>query len=248
MELGLLLGPLLGVPYCSSVYQNSLLGIFATGPICALVPIFVALLQGQRVTANALAVSLSRCTDSNDFEAWKHKWYKPSLALLAVWSRKVLPLVCFGKLSLALSFFRYMHKAFVILAQWGLQPKVENDTVQYEMDSSLRETMVSYIARSLLFALLLALSMWTLTAPSRYLKQLSLVLARVAKKHDEGGKNDSFCTYDFRTLQKERGAFLVFGVALTVEQSTAWIQLLLVTSVLSLWGLSTAFPYGPSEF
>ena len=60
---------------------------------------------------------------------------------------------------------------------------------------------------SLLFALLLALIMWTLSAPSRYLKHLSLVLARVAKKHDEGGKNESFCTYDFRTLQEKRGAF-----------------------------------------
>ena len=141
-----------------------------------------------------------------------------------------------------------MHKAFVILAQWGLQPKVENDTVQYAMDRSLRNAVVSNIMKSLLFALVLVLVMWALSAPSRYLKQLSLVLARVAKKHDEGGKNDSFCTYDFRTLQEKRGAFLVFNVALTVEQSTAWIQLLLVTSVLSLSGLATAFPYGPSEF
>ena len=139
-----------------------------------------------------------------------------------------------------------MHKAFVILAQWGLQPKVENDTVQYAMNRSLTEHVVFNIIKSLLFALVLVLVMWALSAPSRYLKQLSLVLARVAKKHDEGDKTELFCTYDFRTLQEERGAFLVFGVALTVEQSTAWIQLLLVTSVLSLWGLSTAFPYGPA--
>jgi hypothetical protein len=159
------------------------------------------------VTANTLAVSLSRCTDSNDFEVWKHKWYKPSLALLALWSRKVLPLICFGQLSLALSFFQLMHKAFVMLAQWKLQPKVENDTVQNAMNFFLTKYVVSSFLNSLLFALLLALIMWTLSAPSRYLKHLSLVLARVAKKHDEGGKNESFCTYDFRTLQEKRGAF-----------------------------------------
>ena len=191
----------------------------------------------QKDNVNVLSISLTECKTAEDFADWMNKLYKPTIALLHLWSRSFsTAIVCWicAFLSLALS---CCHKAAILHIQLEQQKGVIPEKLLY--DSALSGITPFYIFT--IFSILMILQFLVgLSITSMHYKGLQIVLAslELPKKllHE-------FCFEDFLLLQKSRGAFTIYGFPVTVSRSLQLFQFVAVTSLLSMISLAYLSPY-----
>eukprot|EP00946_MAST-07B_sp_MAST-7B-sp1_P002425 g2425.t1 len=235
MQLALVFG-LIGAPVFAWFQNYDLLfTFFFFGLLTVAPPIFMVIICAQRATTSALSVSLAQCKNEEEVSTWKNTWYKPAIGLLRVWSGKLSPFLFSAFCTLELSFLGALYQAFVIRAQFGRQQGGAN----HALEMMVMEQEAFLFGQGFFYAVIIFVCLSAVSAPSIYFGQIRLVLSLIP----ETGHME-----DIMTLQESQAAFGLFGVGITAGRSFECLKLLLLTSVLSMWGWANSAPFGTMSF
>jgi hypothetical protein len=200
----------------------------------AVAPMLVGAVLIQRCNVGMLAQSLAACKTSAEVAQWKARWYKPSIFMLRSWSRRVSVVVVAVFILLWTNTLNPLLAAFVMHAQMEMQEEEVSSAVR----NLYAQTVVIQGVSAAKNAIVLVGLVLGLSVTSRQYSGLNLVMASLNLPGTESGLSK-----EFAVLQKRYAAFAVYGVPLTPSRSKELVHFLLVSSVVSMWTLASAFPY-----
>jgi hypothetical protein len=189
----------------------------------------------QKDNVTALSVSLSKCTTAEDFVHWKSKLYKPTVALLHSWSRRLsMVIVAFFAAILSI-FISYSYQLFIGEIQLEQQEGTLSETVR----SRLRERSIQHAGRIFVIGFIMLAFVVGLSLTSMYYNGLKNVFASLElpdlQKH--------FYVKDFEYLQDSRGAFTVLDFPVTLSLGLQLLQFVFVSTVTGVISLAYLSPY-----
>jgi len=190
----------------------------------------------QKDNVNVLAMSLTECNTATDFVEWKNTLYKPTVALLHLWSRNLSSSIVVAVVYVISMFIWLCHTVVILIVQVGEGQSGIQDTTK----ESIRSKMRTFVALAMFFAVTLLALLVGLSMTSMNYQGLKIVLASLDLPND---LKKTFDFEDFEYLQEYRGALTVYGFPVTLSRSVELFKFVCVTSVLSVVSLGYASPY-----